>query len=147
MSAGIVKTYDPKKVIVSFGGVPITGWADGAFIKVVAHGDRFSKKVGADGEVMRGRSNDDTHTVEITINQTSLSNTYLNSIKEIDRLTNLGIRALSITDINGGGLDFWPQAWIQKTPDIEYAKDVGSRTWILETGQVLNEDVSGGYTS
>lgn len=147
MGAGIVKTYDPKRVIVTFGGIPITGWADGTFIKVTAHADRFTKKVGADGEVMRARSNDDTHTIDITINQTSLANTALNAIKDIDRLTGLGCRPFSITDLNGVGLMFWPQAWIQKCPDVEHAKDVGTRAWIFDTGQVVQEDVNGTYIS
>jgi hypothetical protein len=55
-------------------GVPISGYADGTFVQVDPSGDSFAKKVGADGEVARSMSNDNTHTVVITLLQSSLSN-------------------------------------------------------------------------
>jgi hypothetical protein len=145
MANGFVKTYDPKKVIVTFGGVPLTGFADGTFVSVTAPTDRFSKKVGADGEVARTRSNDDTHEVTLTLIQTSLSNSYLSSIAAIDKVSNLGIRPLTITDLSGGTIFFWPQAWIRKTPDTDFAKESGDRAWVFDTGQSIEESVNGDF--
>jgi len=145
MSVGFVKTYDPKKVIVTFGGVPLTGWADGTFIGVRGSAERFTKKTGADGEVARARSNDDTHEVTVTLMQSSPSNTYLSTVMNIDRLTNMGIRPLSITDLSGSSLFFWPEAWIKKDPDVDYAKEVGDRAWAFDTGQIGAQNINGDF--
>lgn len=136
MAASGTRTYDPKQIIITFGGVPISGYADGTFIKVSPAGDRFTRKVGADGEVARSRSNNDCHNVEITLMQTSPGNAALSAVLAEDRFFNTGIRPLQIADINGSVLDFWPDAWIKADPDQEYSKEVGDRTWMLETGQV-----------
>jgi hypothetical protein len=72
----LVGTYDPKKVIITLGGVPIGGYADG-FVQIDPNSETWTKKVGADGEVARALSNDNTHTIQITLMQTSLSNAYV----------------------------------------------------------------------
>jgi hypothetical protein len=144
-SDGLVKTYDAKKVIITFGGTPIGGFADGSFVKVTAAADLFTQKVGADGEIVRSRNSDNTHTVDITLAQSSPSNTYLNTIKEMDRLSNLGIRPLSITDLSGSSLFFWPQAYISKDPDVEFAQESTARAWSFKTGHVANHNVNGDY--
>ncbi len=136
-----VQTYDPKKVIVTFGGTIITGFADGTFIQISAASDLFSKKVGSDGEVARSRSNDDTYEVTLTLMQTSLSNKVLNAFKEADKLSSTGVLPLTITDVSGAGLFFWPQAWIKKSPGGEYAKEVGDRQWVFDTGQISGESI------
>lgn len=136
-------TYDPKRVIVTFGGVPIFGFADGSFVSVTAANDRFTKKVGADGEVARVRGNDDTSEVTITLMATSPSNTYLSQILGVDRLTNLGQLPLQIVDLSGSVLFFWPLAWIKKAPDVEFSKEVGDRAWVFDTDQVVNENING----
>jgi len=131
----LVMTYDAKKVIVALGGVPIGGYADGSFVKVTANSERWTRKVGADGEVNRSRSNDNTSTVDLTLLQTSLSNAYLTTVEKADALTGLGMLPLLITDTNTGKSRFWPQAWIVKTPDDERAKETTDIAWTIHTGQ------------
>ncbi len=46
----MVKTYDPKKVLISFGSHSVSGYSDGTFVSIEASGDGISKKVGCDGE-------------------------------------------------------------------------------------------------
>jgi len=138
-----MKTYDPKKVIVVFGGVSITGYADGTFVSVAPATERFSKVVGADGEVARARSNDNTHEVTITLMQTSASNDDLADISGQDRDSNSGVRSLTIKDISGKTLMFWPEAWIRQTPNVEFAKTAGERGWVFDTGQITTEDLGG----
>ncbi len=130
-----VKTYDPKQVIVTFGGVPISGFADGTFISVSPNNDRFTKAVGADGEVARSKSVDYSHEVTLTLLQTALSNAYLTGILTADQLTNEGKLPLSITDLSGTTLMLWPEAWIRVEPDVEFAKETGERAWVFDTGQ------------
>jgi hypothetical protein len=145
MAASFTKTYDPKKVIITFGGTPISGFPDGTFLSIKGSAERFTRKVGADGEVVRSRSNDDTHEVTLTLSQTSPSNSYLSTILEIDRLTNKGIKPLSITDLGGSSLYFWPEAWISKDPDADFAKEAGERAWVLHTGQIGAQSILGDF--
>jgi len=133
------KTYNPKKVLLTFGGIPISGFAKGTFIKVTPSADTYTKYVGADGEVARAQSSDDTSSVEITLMKTSDSNAYLNTIKESDKLIGDGVLPLSITDLSTGQeVMFWAQAWIKKAPDKEYGDDVPTRNWTFDTGQATS---------
>jgi hypothetical protein len=136
-----MNTYDAKKVIIVFRGRQLTGFPDGTFVTVSPSSDTFTKKVGADGEVARSRTNDDTSEVTITHMQTSASNAYLNTIKEEDRLFGTAIGPLSITDLSGTALHFWPEAWIKKSPGGEFGQEVGERAWVFDTGQPTEDKV------
>jgi hypothetical protein len=131
----LVGTYDPKKVIITLGGVPIGGYADGTFVQIDPNSETWQKKVGADGEVARSLSNDNTHTMQITLMQTSLSNAYLRTVMNADKLTGLGMLPLSFTDLNTGDIHFWPQAWVSTTPPLGRAKETTDTQWTLHTGQ------------
>ena len=140
---GTAKTYDPKLVILTVNGVPITGYPDGTFISVEPSGDRFTKIVGADGEVARSKSNDYSHTITITLLQTSLSNDFLSSLFNLDRLSNAGKCAIQIKDLLGTSLLFWQSAWIQAEPGVEYAKEIGERAWTFATGNIDIQNIGG----
>jgi hypothetical protein len=142
----MTKTYDPKLVVVAFGGNVIQGYADGSFVEIAPNdGDGFKKVVGADGEVARSKSNDNTHTVTITLLQTSASNDFLSNIRSADKLAGKSIYPLSVTDINGTSIFFWPEAWIHGDPSWSGGKEVGERQWVLDTGQ-QSEGNYGGNT-
>jgi hypothetical protein len=141
----MVKNYDPKKVVITFGGVPIMGFADGDFVESTPNdAEGYKKQIGADGEVGRSRSNDNTHTVVITLMQSSLSNQYLSGIRTADKLTGKMKLPLSITDLNGISLEFWPEAWLKGDPTWGYGKEMKERQWTFDTGQQA-ADNKGGY--
>jgi len=140
----MVKTYDPKKVVVIFGGVPITGWADGDMISVSPNdGDGFKKQVGADGEVGRSQSSDNTHAVDFNLMQTSQANDHFSNVRNTDKLTGRAIQPLSITDLNGASLHFWPEAWIKGDPEWAYGKELKERKWTVDTGQEATDNKAG----
>jgi hypothetical protein len=140
----MVKSYDPKKVVVTFGGVPISGYTDGDFIEVAPNdADGFKKQVGADGEVGRSQSNDNTHSVTITLMQSSMSNAHFHSIRTADKISGRTILPLSITDMNGASLQFWQEAWIKGDPTWGYGKEMKERQWTFDTGQI-GEDIKSG---
>ena len=141
----MVKNYDPKKVVVTFGGVPMGGYTDGDFIEIApSDADGFKKQVGSDGEVGRSQSSDNTHNVTITLMQSSLSNNHLSGIRTADKLTGKMKLPLSITDLNGTSLHFWPEAWIKGDPTWGYGKEMKERQWTFDTGQEA-ADNKGGY--
>lgn len=140
LTQGFVKTYDPKAVLVTYIGVPITGWADGTFIEIANRGgDRWATYVGSDGEVARSKNNDTTRRITLSLSQTSLSNTYLSGILAIDLATNNGFGPFEIKDPSSGFDLFVAQAWIVAPPPAGFAKTIGTRVWVLDTSQVSIE--------
>lgn len=140
-----VNTYDPKKVIISLGGVPITGYADGTFVTIDAPNDLFTSTSGADGNVSRTKSNDYRNEVTITLKQSSLSNDYINSLAELDRIANIGARPLQINDLSGTTLFFWDAVWVQTYPSVEFGKEEGERAWVFGTTQAVARNVGGNF--
>jgi len=141
------KTYDPNDMIITFMGDVITGFADGTFISIVPSSERWGKTVGADGEVGRSKSNDNTYEVTITLMQTSASNDYLSEKLAADKNSNEGIGALQIIDKSGTTEFFFDSAWIRQPADSEYSKDVAERAWTFDTGQALQETIGGSNTT
>jgi hypothetical protein len=127
------KTYDPSQVAIIVGGYNITGFADGSFITVARNADAFALYVGTDGEGTRAKSNNKSGRITITLAQSSDSNAILSGIATLDELSNNGIVPLLIKDNSGLSLYAAETAWIVKTPDSEFGREVGSREWILET--------------
>ena len=127
-----VRTYDPKQVVLTVGGFPVSGFADGTFIKVMRDNDTFTKISGADGEVSRAKSNDRGGNIEITLAQTSLSNDVLTGIALADELSNDGVVPVLVKDIGGTSTFVSAFGWIRKPPDSEYSKEVGERLWIMD---------------
>lgn len=139
-----VKTYLPDQFKIIFGTETMTGLDDGDFITVSPGSDRFSKVVGADGEVIRTRSNDYTHDIEIVLLQSSSSNDYLSTVFDLDRVSGTGALPLSIVDLSGTTVRFWASAWIVQEPAAANGKESGNRTWTLTTGQETPGGVIGG---
>lgn len=129
-----VKTYDPKMVVITFGAVPISGYAEGTFVRVNRSGDAFIKSKGAGGDIERVNRNQGDFEVSITLQQTSSSNTELSAILAADQATNAGVFPLTIKDMLGNTLFFAPQAWIRKDPEWEDGDDLNSREWTFDTG-------------
>jgi hypothetical protein len=144
MANPLVGNFDPKKVIVIFGGVPLSGYADGTFVNIEPNtSEGFKKVVGADGEVARFQSSDNTHKVTFTLLQSSLSNQYLSGIRNTDKLTGKAKLPLSVTDNNGGSIGFWPEAWIQGDPPWGFGTENQDRVWVLDTGQIAEDNRAG----
>lgn len=130
-----VRTYDPKQMVVTFGPVILSGWADGTFLSVSPGDDAFEMRRGADGSVDRTNKNVFDATVSFTLMATSPTNQQLSIIHEADKLTNGGVLPLAIKDLNGTTLFAFPQAWIVVAPDAESSNSPSDREWRLQTGK------------
>jgi len=136
MASELVGTWDPKEVIVNYGGSILGGFADGTMVNIAPHdADYFKKVVGADGEVQRHKSANNTHQVTVTLLQTSDSNAELYTQLETDKLTGKNMKPLTITDNNGTLMGYWPQAWIRGDPEFPMGKENEDREWTIDTGQ------------
>lgn len=138
----IVRTYDPKLIIVTFGTIPVTAFAEGTFVTITRNGAIFEKSRGADGTVDRINKNAGDFSVELTIKQTSLTNDLFSAVAIADQISNTGKAPLTVKDLNGATLFFAAQAWVATDPNDEYSDSLGSRTWMLDTG--IAEKFTGG---
>lgn len=129
-----VKTFDPKMVVITFGSIPISGYAEGTFVSVNRSGDAFAKRKGAGGDVERINKNQGDFEVTVTLLQTTPTNKELSAVLAADQVTNAGVFPLTIKDLLGETLFFAPQAWIRKDPEWEDGDDLNSRAWTFDTG-------------
>ncbi len=136
-----MKVYTSDQVVASLGGVPLnSGRGEGVFIKITMMNPAFSTKVGADGEVARSRSNDRRAKIEVTLLQTSDSNSLLSALHQLDlnAPNGAGVAGLLIKDMSGTSLHTAPECWVTKAPDVEYGAEITERTWELEAASLIN---------
>ena len=131
-----VKTYDPKKVILLMGGVRLSGFADGTFVEVTRDEDSFTKKVGADGETARARSNNKGGSIKITLLQTSPSNAVLSAYLAADESTNEGVKPVTVKDLSQVNTFFSASGWIKKPADAKYSKEIETREWTIDVANL-----------
>lgn len=138
-----VKTYDPKKVIIIFGGKTITGYTDGTFVNITPSGEGIPKIVGADGEIARSIDPDDTYEVALTLMQTSSSNDFLSASYEANRRSGGLMLPILIKDGTGRTLFSAAQAWVSGFPETGFGVTAEeTREWTILTGEGIF--VSGG---
>jgi hypothetical protein len=135
-----VRTYDPKKVLVTFGTISFEGYADGTFISMAQNGDNFEKVRGADGTVDRVNKNATDYAITVTLKQSSVTNDLLSVIAYADKETNAGVLPFVIADKGGTTLFFAESAWIGKEPDSEFSSDLSNREWRIDTGSAKKFD-------
>lgn len=136
----LVRTFDPKKVIITFGITVLTGYAEGTFVKISRSGDAFEKRKGSDGSVDRINKNAFDFKVSVTLMQTAPVNALLSALLAADQISNVGVLPLVVKDLNGVTLFTAAQAWIAKDPDTEFGDSLGNREWTFDTGAAAKLD-------
>lgn len=131
-----VRSYDPKNVLVSIGGVPMSGFADGTFLEVSRDENAFTKVTGADGFTSRVKSNNRGGLMTLTLLETSPSNDVLSAYAALDEISGTGIVPVLIKDVSGTSLYFSATGWVQKLPDSTFGKDINNRAWTLDLADV-----------
>ncbi len=114
------QTFDPRKVLVIWGGVALTGFSDGSIVSGEKNEENATQVVGAQGEVTQVINSDDTGTITVTLKNTSASLPMLVA----DAQSNV-IKPIQVIDMNTGGLNAGgSEAWIVKTPDLKKSKEL-----------------------
>lgn len=131
-----VRTFDPKQVVISIGGVPMSGFADGTFLEIIRDENAFTKVVGADGYTSRVKSNNRGGTLTVTLLETSPSNDVLSAFAALDEASNSGVVPILVKDLSGNSIYFSATGWIQKLPDSVFGKEINNRAWIIDLADV-----------
>lgn len=132
----MLATYNPKDVIVTFGPIILTGFADGSFVSVERAEDTFSLKMGADGTAVRVKNPNRSGTIKVTLSQTSPANDLLSAAHATDDLTGLAVLPMSVKDGNGTTIAGALRTWVKKPPGVSFAKDASDREWTFETDRL-----------
>lgn len=135
-NSGVVKTYDPKKISVTWGTIIFTDFAEGSVIEITSE-DTFESVEGADGSENRVNKNKNGADVNITLSQASITNDALTAAFLDDKANNNGKKPLTIKDLNGTSLFFSSQAYIKKLPDETYSDSLETRQWSFRAPQVI----------
>lgn len=128
-----VKNYDPKEVSIIIAGNIASGFADGTYLSVERNNPSFNLNIGSDGEGVRAKSNDKSGRFTLTLQQGSAMNDILSGLQKADELSSAGVFSVLVKDNNGSSLHAAETAWITQPAGAEYAREIGSREWILET--------------
>jgi hypothetical protein len=126
-----VRTYDPKEVIITIGGVPMSGFSDGTFLEIDRNEPTWQLVVGADGFTTRGKTNNFSGTLTLTLKQSSPSNDVLSGFMAIDEATNSGVVPVLVKDLSGNSVYFSARAWINQYANSTFGKAISDRQWTL----------------
>ncbi len=138
-----LKTYDSNRVSITFAGRSIdAGRADGEFISTEYSAETFSKKVGADGEVTRSKSNDRSATIKLKVMQTSAAHATLMQLHALSLASVNGsdVGAFELRDLNGNMIERADEAWIEKPPPSAFGKEAVEREWTLACASLIREN-------
>lgn len=138
----MLRTYDPKEISMIVGGKIISGYADGSFLTVERNNPSWNLQIGSDGEAVRAKSNDKSGKFTITLQQGSPLNADLAAFAKSDEVNGGGVFSVLIKDNNGTSLHSAETAWIVQPSTSEYARENGSREWVIETDNL--ESMPGG---
>lgn len=130
----IVRTVDPKLVVITMGPILVAGYGPDTFITIATEDDFFEKQRGADGSVERYAKNVYDALITITLLKTSITNDSLSALHNTDKLTNAGKVPFLMKDLNGTEIAAFAQAWIKKMPDSEGSASPGTVEWTIDTG-------------
>jgi hypothetical protein len=137
-----MSTHDPNKIVVTFLGNIITGFAADTFVNIARDEEGWFKTVGANGNVCRARNNNKGGKITLTLQQDSLSNDILSAAAALDEQFGTGTGEVMVKDLNGTTLAHAESAWVQKFADAGFGKEVGTREWVIDCG-VLEEFIGG----
>ena len=130
--------FDPKKIVVTYNGVPLIGMADGTFLTVERRNDSVDMYVGSTGESIAAGNQDTSGTAVVTLAGSSQSNDILSiSIRSAEQGAMLP-SVFQAKDLNGRTVVFSRDAYIMKQPSVTYGK-TGSdmnREWTIVCGHL-----------
>ncbi len=126
-----IKTYDPARVYVLYGGIPISGFSPDNGIIVSRNDNVFDTVRGIGGSISRKKKLDQSGIVTLNLFQTSLSNDVLSGFALLDEKVGAGILPLAIIDITSKSTYISAFAWVESYVEANYSSNLSTRTWKL----------------
>lgn len=131
------KAMDPAMCVFTLAGIEIKGWAEGTKL-MATFPELFTMKVGLDGEVARGKTNNKTSLWKLSLMETSESNDVLSTLFLADDGAPAGtVVPLFYKNLNGTTLITAASAWIVGWPEMGVEGEPGAREWTIQCGETI----------
>ncbi len=131
----MIETFDPKDLLVSVGGLLLTGFAS-RMITVERDTHTVKDERGVEGEVTRYLSEDRRGLLTFTLLPYSPSNLGLSALINLDEIT--GATVFSVVIKDGRGLDVVvaPVCWLRGHAKIDWSNGVDNRVWNVRSSSI-----------
>ena len=131
-----VRTFDPSDMRITWGGVPISGYAP-EFLSAAHDLPTFRLVQGIDGRTTRIRNKLTGGRISVTLSMGSRSNADLSAALLLDQETGLGSLPFVAHDEKYTNLIFAPFAFIETFPPLDYSNEAVDRTWVFATPNLI----------
>jgi hypothetical protein len=128
----MARKYNPKKVVVTWRGIPLAGFMDGTFVTVEADEDSTMKHVGADGRATVALNANQGAQITVTLAQSSPANDLLSAMLPNADSDSLPTGDFMIKDLNGTTLCHADVAWLKRPANVSYGKEIEGREWTFD---------------
>lgn len=125
------RNYDPAKLSVVCGGIPIHGFAEDTMFDIEFEDDQYNESSDIRGNITRVKVNKNSATLTLHILQNSSSNDVFNSFIEADRLSNSGVFPVIIKDEEGNTIFACSAAYVKGISKASYGSENNTREWII----------------
>ena len=121
----MAKQYNPTQVMLTYGVLPVSGYADGSMIQVSPVGDGTKSQVGTAGEAVIVRTPNKQHEVTIRLFETSPVNAAL------ALLFNAGnpLLPLTLVSLSTGAFMGAGSGCLERIPGVTYEAGAPVREW------------------
>tara|TARA_R110000822_G_scaffold15369_10_gene52999 strand:+ start:1254 stop:1682 length:429 start_codon:yes stop_codon:yes gene_type:complete len=136
-------TYAPGEVSINVAGHIVSGYTESSFVDIEFGNDRITMEKGADGEVARVITEDDSAMITIRLQQTSPSNDVFSALFDADIITKAGAFVIGVKDNLGSTTFLCDAAWITKLPSVSFSNGIEQREWAIQCGSLKAAHVGG----
>ena len=133
-----VQTYSPSEVTLSVALLyEIAGYSPESLISINRDEQFYTTQKGSTGGVERTHIADNTYTLEISLAQTSPSNSILNALATIDRFSKSAVFPIFAADKSGNSIFLATSCWIESPPSASYTGSIETRTWSIKCTEMV----------
>jgi hypothetical protein len=127
-------TYDPEKVSVIIGGLTMSGFADGDFVKIAPQdADLYKIHVGAHGEMARTKNSNKVGFVTFTLKATSPSNKILDAMKNSPTPVPVMVKDSSDSAFIASAAN----GWVNKQPEVSRGSEEAKIEWVIACDELM----------
>lgn len=128
-----IQTYSPSEVDLYLAILyQVTDYSPDSLISISRDGSYYQTIKGGTGGVERVRIEDNTHTLTVSLSQTSPTNSVLTALATLDRYSGNGFFPLFAKDSSGNSIFISTSCWIESPPEASYTSGIETRTWSIK---------------
>lgn len=133
-----IQTYDPGEVSLIIALLyEATDFAPDSLLSISRDENYYTTVKGGTGGVERIRVEDNTHTLAISLSQTSPTNSVLNALATLDRYSGVGYFPIFCKDSSGNSIFLSGSCWIESPAEASYTGNIETRTWTIRMHDVV----------